>query len=96
MGTEYKDEYPSRFPKGTLGWVLDQETGVEEVTKVRKEEIKSEFDKLEAAYKAGRKAGAAGLGRNTCPCVDEQERCEWIRGWVDVTRTARQAALLRT
>ena len=34
---EYQDEYPSRFPKGSLGYVLDQESGDEEITKQRTE-----------------------------------------------------------
>ena len=36
---EYQTEYPSRFKRGTLGWVLDQEAGAEEVTRKRKEAI---------------------------------------------------------
>jgi hypothetical protein len=33
---EYQDSYPSRFQKGTLGYVLDQEAGVEKTTEARK------------------------------------------------------------
>ena len=40
---EYKEEYPSKFEKGTLGWVLDQEFGVEEIMKERKRIIQSEI-----------------------------------------------------
>ena len=37
---EYKtDGYPSKFRKGTLGYVLDQEKGVEKVTVARKAQL---------------------------------------------------------
>jgi len=42
---EYKTEYPSRYPKGTLGWVLDQESGVEEVTAARKAAIVADYNR---------------------------------------------------
>ena len=95
---EYQLEYPSRFRKGTLGWVLDQEAGVEQVTELRKREIESQFHKLETAYKAGRKAGSAGLGKDVNPYKERpvarsfSEHDEWLRGWRDVRLTARQAA----
>jgi len=98
---EYQLEYPSRFRKGTLGWVLDQEAGVEQVTEARKREIESQFHKLETAYKAGRQAGAAGLGKDVNPYKERpvarsfSEHDEWLRGWRAVRLAARQAALVR-
>lgn len=95
---EYEREYPSKFRKGTLGWVLDQESRIEETKKAWKAIIKSEMEKLEAAYKAGRKAGGAGLGKDANPHKERpkarsfSEHDEWLRGWRAVRRDARAAA----
>lgn len=94
---EYKDMYPSRYLPGTLGWVLDQEAGVEKVTAARKRVIESQFYKLEAAYKAGQKAGTARLPKSVNPFKQPKSRShseysEWLRGWRAAHRDARAAA----
>ena len=80
--------------------MLDQESGVEQVTELRKREIESQFHKLETAYKAGRKAGGAGLLKRDNPFKESKskshsEYSEWLRGWRAVHRDARAAALMR-
>ena len=57
---EYPDSYPSVFQKGTLGYVLDQEAGVEKTTAARKQILASELppsDFSNAMHKIGRPVG---------------------------------------
>ena len=94
---KYRKSYPSRFRKGTLGYVLDQESGVEAVTVARKRVIESVYHKLEVAYKAGRKAGGSGMPKSVNPFEvpksrSHSEHSEWLRGWRAVRRDARAAA----
>lgn len=73
-----------RFRKGTLGYASAREA-------------ESQFHKMETAYKAGRKTGASGLGKDANPYKDRPttrsfcEREEWFRGWRSVRMDAIRA-----
>lgn len=95
---QYQDQYPSRYLRGTLGWVLDQESGVAAVTEARKAAIMSEFERLERAYRDGRKAACAGKDKDSNPYSGVHParsfscKEEWLRGWRAARMDARRAA----